>query len=295
MYFCGLKKKYIHDEIFIPNIIDNIRICLFSHAESWRDKTELLIYSPRYFGPNAFPIPEMRDGQVSERYEVEVRGEYHYYTGDKTWDIVGRALLPFFRGRAGIEVNWCFKEKYKMTPETRDERFAVDTESPIKYNGDIVISSFFQVLKSEKWVDATISANIKTASGGRLCDARFTDAASYWFDVNVGRNLWKSADGKASIRMQALAGFYCWMTNDMVHRQNDAISYGVGFTGKYRGFTLATNLAGFYGYENNGDRPIHWRNNLRYEIKKNIISFRYTHGMKDNLYETYSLGYIRCF
>ena len=31
MYICGLKKKYIHDEIFIPNIIDNIRICLFSH------------------------------------------------------------------------------------------------------------------------------------------------------------------------------------------------------------------------------------------------------------------------
>ena len=31
MYFCVLKKKYIHDEIFIPNIIDNIRICLFSH------------------------------------------------------------------------------------------------------------------------------------------------------------------------------------------------------------------------------------------------------------------------
>ena len=87
-----------------------------SHADSWRDKTELLIYSPRYFGPNAFPIPEMRDGQVSERYEVDVRGEYHYYTGDKTWDIVGRALLPFFRGRAGVEINWCFKEKYKMTP-----------------------------------------------------------------------------------------------------------------------------------------------------------------------------------
>lgn len=66
----------------------------YSHADSWRDKTELLIYSPRYFGPNAFPIPEMRDGQVSERYEVEVRGEYHYYTGDKTWDIVGVPCCP---------------------------------------------------------------------------------------------------------------------------------------------------------------------------------------------------------
>ena len=65
----------------------------YSHADSWRDKTELLIYSPRYFGPNAFPIPEMRDGRVSERYEVEVRGEYHYYTGDKTWNIVRSLLL----------------------------------------------------------------------------------------------------------------------------------------------------------------------------------------------------------
>ena len=63
----------------------------YSHADSWRDKTELLIYSPRYFGPNAFPIPEMRDGQVSERYEVEVRGEYHYYTGE---DLGHRGACP---------------------------------------------------------------------------------------------------------------------------------------------------------------------------------------------------------
>lgn len=73
----------------------------YSHADSWRDKTELLIYSPRYFGPNAFPIPEMRDGQVSERYEVEVRGEYHYYTGDKTWDIVGARPPAVLQGARG--------------------------------------------------------------------------------------------------------------------------------------------------------------------------------------------------
>lgn len=263
--------------------------------DSWRENVKYLIYSPRYFGPNAFPMPTMRDGLVSDRYEVELRGEYHHYIGDQTWDVVGRALLPFFRGKAGIEINWCIKEKYKLTPETKEERHTVDVESPIKYSGDIVIGSFFQILRSEKWVDIVVSANIKTASGGRLCDARFTDAASYWFDVNFGRNLWKSADGKSSIRMQLLAGFYCWTTNSMVHRQNDAFTYGVGITGRYKGFTLSTDLSGFHGYENNGDRPIHWRNNLRYEIKKNIISFRYTHGIKDNLYDSYSLGYIRCF
>lgn len=271
--------------LFIPSV----------QADDWRDKSELLIYSPRYFGPNAFPIPELRTGEVGSRIEAEVRGEYHYYRGDQTKDIFARILIPFVKGRAGIEASWVIIEDYKLTPETRDERFAVETESPIKYNGDIIISSFFQVLKSEKWADLMISANIKTASGGRLCDARFTDAASYWFDLTAGRTVLQNAEGNASLRVQAMAGFYCWMTNDRVHRQNDAISYGAGFTGIYRNFTLRTDLSGFYGYENNGDRPILLRNNLTYEIKKNIISLRYDHGMKDRLYETYSLGYIRCF
>lgn len=271
--------------LFIPSV----------QADDWRDKSELLIYSPRYFGPNAFPIPELRTGEVGSRIEAEVRGEYHYYRGDQTKDIFARILIPFVKGRAGIEASWVIIEDYKLTPETRDERFAVETESPIKYNGDIIISSFFQVLKCEKWADLMISANIKTASGGRLCDARFTDAASYWFDLTAGRTILQNAQGNASLRIQAMAGFYCWMTNDRVHRQNDAISYGAGFTGIYRNFTLRTDLSGFYGYKNNGDRPILLRNNLTYEIKKNIISFRYDHGMKDRLYETYSLGYIRCF
>ena len=102
MYFCCRKKrtlymKYLSQTLLIALVI--LFSALDCHADDWRDKTKLLIYSPRYFGPNAFPIPEMRDGQVSQRYEVEVRGEYHYYTGDKTSDIIGRALLPFFRNR----------------------------------------------------------------------------------------------------------------------------------------------------------------------------------------------------
>ncbi|RHJ87615.1 hypothetical protein [Parabacteroides sp. AM08-6] len=265
------------------------------HAEDWRDKTKLLIYSPRYFGPNAFPLPEMRNGDVSKRIEAEVRGEYHYYKGDKTKDLYARVLVPFVKGRAGVEVSLVVLEKYKMTPETRDERFAVATESPIRCTGDVIFTSFFQVLRSEKWADIVLSGTIRTASGGRLCDARYTDAAAYWFDLNIARNLWKSTDGKASLRMQVLGGFYCWMTNDLVHRQNDAMAYGGGLTGTYKGFTLSSDISGIRGYKNNGDRPIHWRNKLSYELKKNILSFRYTHGMKDRLYESYSLGYTRCF
>ncbi|MDL2244702.1 hypothetical protein LJC54_04280 [Parabacteroides sp. OttesenSCG-928-J18] len=262
---------------------------------SWRDKTELLIYSPRYFGPNAFPLPEMRSGKVPTRYEVEVRGEYHYYSGDKTTNGYARALLPFVKGRAGVEVSLRFLEEYEMTPETRDERFAVGTKSPITCHGDVIISSFFQVLTSEKWLDAMVTINLKSASGGRLCDARYTDAAAYWFDVNLGKDLVKATPGGFSLRIQALFGFYCWMTNDLVHRQNDAIAYGGGLTAKYRPVTLSTELVGFDGYKENGDSPMQWRNNLRFEYKKNILSLRYDKGFRDKLYDTLSVGYIRCF
>ena len=56
-------------------------------AEDWRDQMEYLIYSPRYFGPNAFPIPELTGGRLSARWEVELRGEYHTMTGDHTKDV----------------------------------------------------------------------------------------------------------------------------------------------------------------------------------------------------------------
>ncbi len=264
-------------------------------AQEWRDKTEQLIYSPRYFGPNAFPIPELRSGKAGSRYEVELRGEYHYYRGDQTKDLYARAFLPLIKGRAGLEVSLVIVEDYVLTPETRDERFAVETESPITCHGDIILTSFFQLLTSEKWVDAMLSINLKTASGGRLCDARYTDAASYWIDLTVGKYILRPAANNLSVRVQAMGGFYCWMTNDLIHRQNDALSYGAGLTGTYRGFSLSSNLAGFYGYKDNGDRPLIWRNVLNYELKKNILSARYHHGMKDRLYESYSLAYIRCF
>lgn len=264
-------------------------------AQDWRENMENLIYSPRYFGPNGFPIPELRDGQVGNRYEIELRGIYHNYSGDKTHNLFARIYLPIVKGRAAVEVSWNIYEKYKTTPETRDERFAAETESPIGCHGDLIVSALFQLLKSEKWLDITASINLKTASGNRLCDARYTDAASYWFDANFGKDIISLPEHNFSLRLQAMMGFYCWMTNDMVHRQNDAITYGGGFTANYRNFSLVSDLSGFYGYKDNGDRPMALRNHLSYEYKKNIVSFRYSHGMKDRLYDSYSLGYTRCF
>lgn len=268
-------------------------LSLSVQSQDWRDGMENIIYAPRYFGPSGFPIPELRKSTVTNRFEMEVRGEYHSYSGDKTKDLFARIMIPIVKEKAAIEISAVVFEDYKLTPETKEERFAADTESPISYNGDVIVSTFFQLLKKPELMDIMVSMNLKTASGGRLVDARFTDAASYWFDLTVGRKLYNNEEENAYISMQGMAGFYCWMTNDRVHRQNDAFHYGIGFTANYKNLSLQSDFSGFHGYKDNGDRLMILRNNLTYEYKKNGLSFRYYHGMKDRLYETYTLGYIR--
>ena len=264
--------------------------------ELWNhDKLNLLQYSPRYFGPNAFPFPELKRGRLDTRWEVELRGEYHSYKGDRTKDFFARIFIPFAEGRAGLEVSCVAYEYYEMTQETVKERHAAGTSWANGAHGDIIVSSFYQLLKSEKWMDIIVESTLKTASGNRLADARYTDAASYWFNMNIGRDFFKSADENSSIRVQGYIGFYCWMTNDQAHRQNDAATYSAGISGIHRNFHIAADIAGIYGYENNGDRPLQLRTKINYEYKKNILSLRYKHGMKDSLYDSYSLAYIRCF
>ena len=263
--------------------------------EEWREKMKYLQYSSRYFGPNAFPMPELRSGRIETRIEAELRGEYHAYEGDRTKDIYLRLFVPIAEGRAGVEVSYIIYEYYNMKRETVEERHAAGTSWRNGAHGDVIVSSLYQVLSNEKWVDIMVEASIKTASGNRLADARYTDAASYWFNMNIGRNLYKSANKSTSVRLQGLAGFYCWMTNDLIHRQNDAIVYSAGISATHRNFSATADIAGIYGYKNNGDRPMQLRAKLNYEYKKNILSLRYKHGMKDNLYDSFSVAYVRVF
>lgn len=269
--------------------------CLCAYGGDWTENRELLVYSPRYFGPNAFPCPELMGGKLPGKWEVELGGSFHTMDGDQTKDLSARLYVPFAGGKAGICVSGVLQEWYKTSEAVRDERHAVEVSSPIPCFGDVLVNCYYQLLESEKWADIIVSANIKTASGGRLCDARYTDAASYWFDANIGRDLWRGAAGDASVRLDVLAGFYCWMTNDMSHRQNDAVSYGIGLSGCWKRVRAKCDVAGFKGYLRNGDRPLLVRARLEYDIKDNVISFRYKTGLRDYLYDSYSLAYIRRF
>ena len=100
----------------------------------------MLKYSPRYFGANAFPFPELMGGKLSPRWEVELRGEYHKMTGDKTKDVFARLYIPIAKGRAGVSLYGVIQEWYETSPEVRDERNAVHVKSPIPCHWEFILS-----------------------------------------------------------------------------------------------------------------------------------------------------------
>ncbi len=264
-------------------------------SEDWRDNMKNLIYTPKYFGPNAFPIPEVRSGKISDKYEVELRYDYHYSKGDQTQDLFGRIFVPFGKGIAALDVSWIPVENYKTSEAIAKERNAANTKPNGSVHGDVVVIAMFQLWKNKKWFDAETSLGLKTASGNMLVDARHTDAANYWFDLHIGRDLLLNEKQKINLRLAAMSGFYCYMTNNLVHRQNDTWMLGGGIKFQIKNVFLDADFRGFQGYWDQGDHPLLFQTKLKYAYKNQAIYFRYRDGMDDYTYQTYSGGYVFSF
>ncbi len=263
----------------------------------WRDRMDSVTYSPRYFGPNAFPIPEVLSGKISTEYEIEARYDYHDGEGDQTQDIFLRGYFPFGK-KAAIEISGVLQETYKTSKEVMDERHAASTETiegATTCRGDVIINATYQLLENEKIMDIIGRFGLKTASGNWLANARYTDAANYWLDLDIGKDLLRSEKRDKYLRMSIMGGFYCYMTNDRVHRQNDAWLLGGGFQGRYRNVYAEADISGFEGYMNNGDEPLIFRSKLKYRYKGHSLFFRYQYGLNDLLFQTYSGGYSFSF
>ena len=54
-----------------------------------------LTYSPAYFGPNALPVPEIRNGLIKKRINLETRSDMHLSPGDNTFNL----FLKLDKGR----------------------------------------------------------------------------------------------------------------------------------------------------------------------------------------------------
>ncbi len=216
--------------------------------------------APEYFGPNAFPVPEMLDGRCSARWKAEIYGDHFFSTRyrwseDHTTDIFARLTIPLFSPRVNLTI-WGSLYEFFHSGSVVNQHRRLSFKEDVDYHtsGDVYISTDFQPLLQQKHgVDMTIRAALKSASGDRYEYARYYDSPGYFFDVTFGRGF-SLAGGSVVLRAALSGGFLCWQTDN--GRQNDAVMYGALVSLAAGRFSLKTQYGGYVGWERDGDAPM---------------------------------------
>lgn len=237
------------------------------------------LVAPAYFGPNAFPVPDMSDGTTSSDLKVELYGDGFLCTmtsnpsDDVTLDLFAKATIPLFTDRVNLVVWMPVVEWHRTSPAVNALR---RIQNPDRWtsgfdSGDAYVSTDILVLDERKrGCGLVLRAALKSASGNSFGTARVYDAPGYFFDVALGRDIVKSADGKVVFRTALSAGFLCWQTGN--GRQNDAVMYGALASLKAGSFKAEVDYGGYVGWEGIGDRPMTLKTKLSWSIGRFSIN-----------------------
>ncbi len=258
-----------------------------SGMPGWRN---WIIISPAYLGPNALPVPELKRGFLLNKSEIEVTASTHFYSGDPTQDISGRAYIPFAEGKIAIEMYGVIIEHYNYIEEIRNERFSRDEDGKGIAFGDLYFSTMIQLFKDRKFPNTLLRVTLRTASGSNIEAARYSDAPGYFADLSFSKDF-TSKEGLL-FRPIGMLGFYSWQTNDELNLQNDALLYGMGADLEKNAWRFTGSCTGYFGYKNNGDRPMQLNFGLRKDFKNTALNVQYQHGLHDWLYKTLRFSFI---
>ncbi|MCD6091351.1 MAG: hypothetical protein J7J72_07605 [Bacteroidales bacterium] len=242
-----------------------------------------LTMSPDYFGPNAFPIPDINQGRLKTNIELESALEGHFNSHEQTYNLYTKLFIPLQKDKVGITFSMIPIEFYSYDTIIRDKRFSRNHEGKGNASGDLYIGTQIQLLKDHpKWPDLLIGINIRTASGNGYESARFADSPGYFFDLSAGKTYSLKKSFLQSLRVYTLIGFYVWQTNLAAYFQDDAILYGTGIQLNSKIFKWSNEIGGFYGYLNNGDRPMVYRSRLESTRTNSLnMSVQFEYGMHD--------------
>jgi hypothetical protein len=257
--------------------------------------TKYMRLSPAFMGPNALPVPGHTAASIAERPSATFGISGYYSEGDKTLSNNLRLSFPIMQ-RVQIDIYGTSLEYFQNDTLTRDQRVVRYTNSKGYAWGDVYFSTNVLLWQQKERIPAvSFRFAFKTASGGSLDYARFTDAPAYHIDLTAAR-AFSFAKSKRKIRVFAMAGFYAWQTYDPLHPQNDAFLYGVG--GKInllKHLECEADWSGYYGYLNNGDRPMLVRFKLILPFRNIQLHVSQTIGLNDYPYYGLDSGILFSF
>ena len=258
--------------------------------------------APAYFGPNAFPVPDMLDGRTSSELKLELYGDCFLGTttgrvaDDITGDLFAKLTIPLFTPKVNLTVWLPLFEAFHTSAEVNALRrlpAPFDTTDLQGVDmGDLYLSADVRILSQERHkVDMTARAVLKTASANQYHMGRCYDAPGYFFDAAVGRNF--SLGNESNLRLAVSTGFLCWQTDN--GRQNDAVMYGALVAYTYKRFTIDTCFGGYAGWERDGDRPMTLKTNLSYRIGDWSVRVGHQVGFMDWPYHQIRVGATYAF
>ncbi|MDA0195435.1 MAG: hypothetical protein O2887_05440 [Bacteroidetes bacterium] len=252
--------------------------------------SEYLIYSPKYTGPNAMPVPNISKGRIENITYLRIGANYYHRSGDQTFNPALYLNYNFLKERISVDLFMVPMELYSVSHRRKTERNVYykfyDKKSAI---GDVYINTNIQLLRqSQNKIDLALRIGLKTASSGLDNPARFIDSPGYYFDASIGKTFQLN---DLSFRSFAMLGFYAWQTNDESLRQNDALLYGFGYEIEKKTWSFSQNLRGYSGYHHIGDKPVVMKISAEKQLgNKTFFFLNYQYGIRNFLYQGFELG-----
>ena len=260
------------------------------YAQTEIAKPDLSIPSriaPAYFGPNAFPIPDMSDGSLMSDLKLHLYGDGFICrmtskpTDDVTLDLFAKATIPLFSDRVNLVIWMPVIEWFHSCPPVNHIRRIPDPDTHITGidSGDAYVSTDILLIdENKRGMGVVLRAALKSASGNSYSTARVYDAPGYFFDIAAGRNIYRSENDKTILRLALSTGFLCWQTGN--GRQNDAVMYGISSSVKSGRFTGRIDFGGYVGWEGMGDHPISVKTKLSWKIRDFSIDIMHQAGIQ---------------
>lgn len=255
----------------------------------YSDYSQSTHIAPLYFGPNAFPIPDLLDGRTQSTLRLELAGDgyWSYRQFNRTADLFARVSIPLFTDRVNLTFWMPIIEWYEQDNARSHGA------------GDVYLPTDVAILKNIiEAPQIALRVAMKTASGGDFDKMRHYDSPGYFFDISLGKSIYVGRNKSSSVlykeekdvelRLSGSVGFLCWQTDN--GRQNDAVSYGVQLLVKAQHISLKETFSGYKGWEQDGDRPMSIKTQVSGHLKGFEPYVVYQYGIKDYPFHQVRVG-----
>jgi hypothetical protein len=263
----------------------------WNRKHGWNGSQPQLSYIkriPSRMGPNALPVPLIRDTRIGSEMFVLAGGDYHFSKNEFALNPYFHIYHPLQKEKIAIEMYTRPVEYYETDTLIRDLRFARDSSGKGYSKGDVCLAARINVWENFSWLpDFTADVMLKTTTGKNLENARHINAPAYATYGTLSKKIYKK--DSVEIRNFLTAGGFFWQMYD--NSQDDAFLLGYGFavgTGRVNQNLL---LAMYSGYLPQGDNPVVLRYNLAYHFRKSFFYFQYQYGIQDFIRHSMNLSW----